>query len=222
LQERGIDAAGAGLTAAVEGPYGALALRCPRRYKAVILFAGGAGVAPMASLAAHLLSQEEEEGRAENAPVGDATATSAGRPCVSFVWAARDAAALREWAPGLLAALAAHPRCSARLFCTGDSGGAVPAEMTEIGTTGNAAHAEEIVDAEEEDAADAEAGGDAPPLPRVEAGRPDVEALVAAAGAGLAARDVAVCVCGPPQLVAAAHAAARRRRFHFHGEAFEI
>jgi hypothetical protein len=230
------DSGGGALAVCIEGPYGVLSLRCPRRYKAIVLLCGGSGVSAMVSLAAHLLSAEEEEAahaaadaaaQTEAGVVQDAVAASAADvephdapaepPCapqrtrVTFVWAAREAAALRQWAPGLLAAMAAHPRCEVRLFCTGSN------PESSSAANGDAEEGREM-----DDVAAAASDAASTPLPRIEAGRPDVDALVAAAGGGHAARDVGVAVCGPARLVAAAHAAARRRRFHFHAEAFEV
>ena len=184
----------------LEGPYGGVALRL-RRYRVVVLAAGGSGVTPLAGTAAYLLRCAPEVH-------------------LRLAWAlrSRDAAATAAaWLPELLPALRdAAPRADVTLLQTEAPPPPPGGFRVSIGRLQRTAFAHANKDAVER--AEAALQG------AVRIGRPDWDALIAAAAGSVDppahGAEIAVLACGPEGLVAAVSAAARRARAHLHTETF--
>ena len=187
----------------LEGPYGGVALRL-RRYRVVLLAAGGSGVTPLAGTAAYLLHCAPEVH-------------------LRLAWAlrSRDAAATAAaWLPKLLPALrAAAPRADVTLLQTEAQPLPPGGFRVSIGGLQRATYAHENKRAARavERAEDALRGA-------VQIGRPDWDALIAAAAGSVdppaRGAEIAVLACGPEGLVAAVSAAAGRAGAHLHTETF--
>jgi ferredoxin-NADP reductase len=101
------------LRARVDGAFGGPALAL-HRYTSVLLVAGGVGITPFVSVAAHLIALAA----AKDAPLRAA----------SLLWAVRDADAPHAWLPELLPSLHASGLFCVRVCVTGGGGAARDAE----------------------------------------------------------------------------------------------
>jgi len=183
----------------LHGPYGSLTVSVTDS-RVVFLIAGGAGVTPMASLAADLLIRRPEQLQ------------------VVFVWISRSADVFFDWCPTLLHDMLANPAFTVHLHCTAARCPlAMAPTFVGVGSEMQVGSKAPVTELDTE----------APPLPAggqrlalaVSPGRPDWATLFqphASLGP-----DAAVLVCGPAAMVSAVQAAARSQGHRFSKETFE-
>jgi NAD(P)H-flavin reductase len=185
----------------LHGPYGTINISFAD-CRVAVLVAGGAGVTPMASLAAHFLSSRPEGLQ------------------VVFVWVCRTPDAFSEWFPTLLQDLLANPAFTVHLYCT------VTQSVLDVEAATSACEEMPLSPMIGEEGV--HLTGDSSPKAQDERrpalplryGRPDWgEIFQPHASLG---SQAAVLVCGPPAMEAAVQRVARAHGHRFHKETFAL